>query len=101
VANPAAPKGSVESYGNTQTQTVAALKKIAQALEAQKLTLADVIMMHVYLVGDPAKEGKMDFSGFMAGYSQFFEPRNSPTSLPAAPCRWLDWLPREPWWKLK
>jgi enamine deaminase RidA (YjgF/YER057c/UK114 family) len=26
----------------------------------------------VFLVGDPAKGGKMDFAGFMAGYTQFF-----------------------------
>jgi enamine deaminase RidA (YjgF/YER057c/UK114 family) len=35
-------------------------------------------MMHVYLVGDPAKEGKMDFTGFNAGYSQFFGTKTQP-----------------------
>jgi len=34
VANPAAPKGSIESYGNTETQTVAVLQRIEQSLEA-------------------------------------------------------------------
>jgi enamine deaminase RidA (YjgF/YER057c/UK114 family) len=79
VANPSAPKGSVESYGgSTEAQTVATLQRIEQALEAQKLTLADVVMMHVYLVGDPSKENKMDFVGFMAGYTKYFGTKEQP-----------------------
>jgi len=78
VSNPAAPKGSVQSYGDTQTQTVAVLKRIEQALASQKLSLGDVVMMHAFLVGDPAKDGKMDFAGFMAGYSQFFGTKEQP-----------------------
>ncbi len=34
--------------------------------------MSDVIKMQVFLVGEPAKGGKMDFAGFMAGYTQFF-----------------------------
>jgi enamine deaminase RidA (YjgF/YER057c/UK114 family) len=78
VANTAAPKGSVESFGNTEMQTTAVLQRIEQTLEAQKLTLADVVMMHVYLVGDPSKENKMDFAGFMAGYIKFFGTKEQP-----------------------
>jgi enamine deaminase RidA (YjgF/YER057c/UK114 family) len=78
IANPAAPKGSTQAYGDTQNQTVAVLKRIEQTLTAAKLSLGDVAMMHVYLVGDPAKDGKMDFSGFMAGYSQFFGTKEQP-----------------------
>jgi enamine deaminase RidA (YjgF/YER057c/UK114 family) len=78
VSNPSAPKGSTLAYGDTQTQTVAVLKRIEQALTAQKLSVADVVMMHVFLVGDPSKEGKMDFAGFMAGYSQFFGTKEQP-----------------------
>jgi enamine deaminase RidA (YjgF/YER057c/UK114 family) len=72
VVNPTAPKGSVESYGDTKTQTLGALEKIKAALEEQKLALDDVVMMHVFLVGDPAKEGKMDFAGMMEAYKTFF-----------------------------
>lgn len=78
VSNPSAPKGSTQAYGDTQTQTVAVLKRIEQALTAQKLSLADVVMMHVFLVGDPARDSKMDFAGFMAGYSQFFGTKEQP-----------------------
>ena len=35
-------------------------------------------MMHVYLVGDPAKDNKMDFSGFMAGYTKYFGTKDQP-----------------------
>ncbi|HZZ37405.1 MAG TPA: Rid family hydrolase, partial [Caulobacteraceae bacterium] len=56
----------------TKTQTVGVIGRLADALKTQGLTLADVTMMRVYLVGDPAKEGKMDFAGMMAGYTQFF-----------------------------
>ena len=78
VANPAAPKGSVESFGNTEMQTTGVLQRIQQALEAQKLTLSDVVMMHAYLVGDPSKDNKMDFAGFMAGYTKFFGTKEQP-----------------------
>jgi len=78
LANPEAPKGSTQAYGDTQTQTVAVLKRIEQTLMAAKLSFGDVVMMHVYLVGDPAKEGKLDFAGFMAGYSQFFGTKTQP-----------------------
>jgi enamine deaminase RidA (YjgF/YER057c/UK114 family) len=64
--------------GDTEEQTVSTIKQIEKALEAQKLTLGDVVMMHAYLAGDPAKDGKMDFAGFMAGYTQFFGTKDQP-----------------------
>jgi enamine deaminase RidA (YjgF/YER057c/UK114 family) len=78
VINPNAPKGSVESYGDTKTQTVGALNAIKGILAEQKLTMGDVVSMHVYLVGDPAKDGKMDFVGMMEGYTQFFGTKDQP-----------------------
>ena len=36
------------------------------------------VMMHVYLGGDPAKDGKMDNAGMMAGYTQFFGTKDQP-----------------------
>ena len=78
VANPNAPKGSTEAYGDTKTQTVSVLKQIEDELAAQQLSMADVVMMHVFLVGDPANGGKMDFAGMMAGYTQFFATKQQP-----------------------
>jgi len=78
VADPNAPKGSVQAYGDTKTQTIGALTEIKKALAAQNLDMGDVVMMHVYLVGDPAKDGKMDFAGMMEGYKQFFGTKEQP-----------------------
>ena len=72
VADPAAPAGSIERYGDTATQTKSVLGKIARELAASGLTLADVVKMNVFLVGDPRKGGTMDFEGLMQGYTQFF-----------------------------
>jgi len=78
VADPNAPKGSVQAYGDTKTQTIGALTEIKKALAAQNLDMGDVVMMHVFLVGDPAKDGKMDFAGMMEGYKQFFGTKEQP-----------------------
>jgi enamine deaminase RidA (YjgF/YER057c/UK114 family) len=78
VSNPSAPKGSVESYGDTKTQTIGSIGEIKKALAEQNLTLGDVVMMHVYLAVDPAKDGKMDFAGMMDGYKQFFGTKEQP-----------------------
>jgi enamine deaminase RidA (YjgF/YER057c/UK114 family) len=62
----------IESHPDTQSQTVGILKDLQKFLGSQKLTLGDVVMMRVYLGGDPAKDGKMDVAGMTAGYTQFF-----------------------------
>lgn len=72
VANPAAPKGSIEAYGNTTTQVTSILKKFEKLLAAEGLTLADVVKVNVFMVGDPELGGKMDFAGLNAAYSQYF-----------------------------
>lgn len=72
VADDKAEKGSLAAYGDTRTQTVGTLKSIERSLKGLGLTMGDVVKMQVFLVGDPAKAGKMDFDGFMAGYREFF-----------------------------
>jgi len=78
VANANAPKGSPESFGDTKTQTTSVLQQIESTLKAQNLTMGDIVMMHVYIVGDPAKGGKMDFAGMMEAYKQFFGTDQQP-----------------------
>jgi enamine deaminase RidA (YjgF/YER057c/UK114 family) len=56
------------------------LQQIQKTLADQRLSMGDVVMMHVYLVGDPKKDGKMDFAGMMRGYKQFF---GTPVPKPA------------------
>ncbi|MNP83053.1 Endoribonuclease L-PSP [compost metagenome] len=40
--------------------------------------MGDVIQLKVFLVGDPRKQGSLDFAGFQAGYSQFFATIDQP-----------------------
>jgi enamine deaminase RidA (YjgF/YER057c/UK114 family) len=72
VADTSAPKDTPQAYGDTRTQTVGVLTSIEKQLKGMGLSMGDVVKMQVFLVGDPAKGGKMDFAGFMAGYTQFF-----------------------------
>ena len=44
--------------------------------------MGDVIKMQAFLVGDPEMDGKMDFAGFMRGYTQFFGTDEQP-NLPS------------------
>jgi len=78
VINKDAPKGSVAAYGDTETQTVGALNAVKGTLARLGLTMSDVVKMTVFLVGDPAKDNKMDFGGMMAGYKQFFGTAEQP-----------------------
>jgi enamine deaminase RidA (YjgF/YER057c/UK114 family) len=77
-ADPKAPAGTTAVYGDTKTQAASVFGKLSDALKAQGMTLADVVMMRVYLAGDPANDGKMDFKGMMAAYTQFFGTADQP-----------------------
>ena len=68
----------LETHTDLKSQSVGVFKSLQEFLEAQNLTLGDVVMMRVYLGGDPAKDGKSDFAGMMAGYSQFFGTKDQP-----------------------
>lgn len=71
-------KGTPAVYGDTEQQTMGALKAIETTLKGQGLTMADVVEMQVFLVGDPAKGGKMDFAGMNASYAKFFGTAEQP-----------------------
>ena len=64
--------------GDTKTQTLNIFKQLGDILKGQGYGYGDVVMLHVYLVADPAKGGKMDFAGFMQGYTQFFGTKEQP-----------------------
>lgn len=64
--------------GDTRAQTSSTLAAIRKVLQSQGLELADVIQMHVYLVGDPAQGGKMDFAGMNAAYLEHFGTATQP-----------------------
>lgn len=81
-ANSKAPQGTPEYWGDTKTQALSVFARIKESLDQLGLGFKDVVAMTVYLVGDPANEGKMDFEGFMAAYTQFFGTKEQP-NLPA------------------
>lgn len=64
---------------DTKSQTVGVLKDIQRLLESQRLTLGDVVMVHAYLEGVPAKGGQIDGAGYAAGYAQFFGTKEQPS----------------------
>ncbi|MEZ2741754.1 RidA family protein [Paenalcaligenes hominis] len=71
-------KGEDGTYGDTQAQTESVLKSIEANLKSMGLTMGDVVRMQVFLVADPNKGNKMDFDGFMKGYSKFFGTEAQP-----------------------
>lgn len=73
-----AAKGTAAVYGDTEAQTMSTLTKIEASLKSEGLTMADVVMMHVYMAGDPAKGGKLDFPGMITAYTRFFGTKQQP-----------------------
>jgi enamine deaminase RidA (YjgF/YER057c/UK114 family) len=82
ITNEQAARNSIAAFGDTKAQTVSVLQTIEQALQRVNLAMKDVVKMQVFLVADPAKENRMDFAGFMEGYTQFFGTAEQP-NLPS------------------
>lgn len=76
-ADPSAPAGSVQRYGDTAAQTRSILRKIEAQLARHGLTLRDVVMMRVFLVAPPG-QARMDFAGMMSAYREFFGTADQP-----------------------
>ena len=58
--------------GATEGQTAEVLGKLGAVLKANGYGFADVVNMKVYLVGDPALGGKMDFAGMNTAFKRVF-----------------------------
>jgi enamine deaminase RidA (YjgF/YER057c/UK114 family) len=71
-------KGTPAVYGDTKTQAANIFGKIDALLKEQGLGMGDVVMMHVYMAGDPANGGKLDFAGMNAAFGQFFGTKEQP-----------------------
>jgi len=80
--DPATPanraNGTPAVYGNTQAQAESAFTKIQTLLKEQGLGMGDVVMMRVYMVGDPKMENRLDFAGMNAAYNKFFGTPEQP-----------------------
>ena len=68
----------LKTHTDTKSQTIGIIEDLQKLLKSQNLTLGDVVMMRMYLGGDPANDGKMDVRGMTAGYTQFFGTRDQP-----------------------
>lgn len=69
--------------GGTGPQTADVLKKLGEVLKAAGYDYGDVVNVKVYLVGDPAKDGKLDFTGMNDEYKKVF----GTAAVPAKPSR--------------
>ncbi|NWD03465.1 RidA family protein [Pseudomonas gingeri] len=73
-----AAKDQVHAVGNTETQARAVLRKVETILAGQGLGLGDVVQLRIYLVGDPALGGKLDFDGLQTAFREFFGTDKQP-----------------------
>ncbi len=78
VTDPSADPNSRAAFGTTKAQTVNVLNSIKARMEAAGWSLGDAVMMRVYLVADEDTGGRLDFAGFMEGYSEFFATPEQP-----------------------
>lgn len=69
-------------FGDTEVQTRSTLTKISKILKGLGLSLGDVVQVHVYLAGDPAKGDKLDFAGLQKAWVEFFGTKSQP-NLPS------------------
>jgi enamine deaminase RidA (YjgF/YER057c/UK114 family) len=77
IVNATAAEGSVERFGDTETQTRSVIRKIDGVLKANGLGLGDVVMMRVFLVAPPGQP-RMDFQGMMRAYRASFGTAEQP-----------------------
>jgi len=77
--DPSKRPDSVESFGDTKTQTISALNKIKGILASHGYAMSDIVKMTVFVAADPKRpDGKMDFAGMNEGYRQFFGTPENP-----------------------
>lgn len=75
---PDAERGSREYYGDTETQALSVFARMESSFEELGVGFGDVVKMTVFLVGDPAMDGRMDFGGFMKAYTKYFGTEDQP-----------------------
>lgn len=80
LATPAAERTPAD-YGDTRTQTIDVLRRIEAILAARGYAMRDVVKLTVFLVGDPALGGRMDFAGMNAGFREFFGTAANPDTV--------------------
>jgi 2-iminobutanoate/2-iminopropanoate deaminase len=70
--------GSPGRGNDTVEQTTLVLANLKEQLGKLGMTFADVVQAHVFLVGDPANGGKMDFAGMNSVWMKEFGTADQP-----------------------
>ena len=73
-----ATKGTPALYGDTKAQAASVFTKIQALLKEQGMDMKDVVKMTVFLAGDPANGGKLDFAGMNSEYVKYFGTKDQP-----------------------
>jgi len=76
--NPNIPAGSPGRMGDTVQQADNILNKLQGMLAKNNLGFGDVIKATVFLVGDPAKGGEIDFAGLNSEWGKRFGTPDQP-----------------------
>jgi enamine deaminase RidA (YjgF/YER057c/UK114 family) len=77
-ADPKATQNTPEYWGSTKAQSLSVFTRLQESLKSMGLGFGDVVKMTVFLAGDPATGGRMDFKGFMEAYLQYFGTKEQP-----------------------
>jgi 2-iminobutanoate/2-iminopropanoate deaminase len=80
-AKPMSGAMTMADFGDTRTQTVSVLGKIKTILAAHGYKMSDIVKLTVFVAGDPAMGGKMDFAGMNDGFKQFFGTTDNPETV--------------------
>ena len=72
VTNPNAPRDSIESFGDTATQTRTTLEGLKTKMDKLGVTFGDVVQARVYLAADPMNGGKMNSTAMNDTWKKFF-----------------------------
>lgn len=72
---------TMADLGDTKTQTVSVLNKIKAILAEHGFAMGDIVKLTVFVAGDPALNGKMDFAGMNEGFKQFFGTPANPGTV--------------------
>jgi len=72
VTNSKAPKDSIESFGDTATQTRTTLEGLKAKMDKLGVGFGDVVQARVYLAADPMNGGKMNSAAMNDTWKKFF-----------------------------
>jgi enamine deaminase RidA (YjgF/YER057c/UK114 family) len=72
VTNANAPKDSIESLGDTATQTRTTLEGLKARMDKLGISFGDVVQARVYLAADPMNGGKMNAAAMNDIWMKFF-----------------------------